>query len=272
MLKSLLYKIFFFSLLFASCISVNHRRLPDYELVFSDEFEGADGSRPDPAKWRCSQRYGSTWNRWIKDTIDVAYVDNGVLVLKAIPNRNRATDDVPMYTGAIETNGLYSFKHGRVEVRAKSYGHAGTFPAIWMMPQSPHVGWPTCGEIDIFETIDNQDITYHTVHSRWTYLLGHTDKPRSSFSAPHPLDRYHVYALEWEEGALYWYVDGVLVGSYLRSDNPEVLAQGQWPFEKEFYLILNQSVGDGSWAAPADTTHTYRMDVDWVRVYQKVTH
>lgn len=271
-MKPLLLKIFCLSLLFASCMSVNHRRYAGYELVFSDEFDGADGSRPNPAKWRCSQRYGSTWNRWIKDTIDVAYVDKGVLVLKAIPNRDRLVDDVPMYTGAIETNGLYSFKHGRVEVRAKSYAHTGTFPAIWMMPQSSHGGWPTCGEIDIFETIDNQEVTYHTVHSLWTYLLRHTDKPRSSFSAPLPHDCYHVYGLEWEEGAIRWYVDGVLVGSYLRSDNPEELAQGQWPFEKEFYLILNQSVGDGSWAAPADTTHTYRMDVDWVRVYQKVSH
>ena len=45
--------------------------------------------------------------------------------------------------------------------------------------------------------------------------------------------------------------------------------QGQWPFDKEFYIILNQSVGNGSWAQNADITHTYQMDVDWVRVYQK---
>ena len=47
--------------------------------------------------------------------------------------------------------------------------------------------------------------------------------------------------------------------------NPE-----QWPFDKsDFYLILNQSVGDGSWAKPVDTTHTYQMEIDWIRVYQK---
>ena len=48
-------------------------------------------------------------------------------------------------------------------------------------------------------------------------------------------------------------------------DNPE-----QWPFDKsDFYLILNQSVGDGSWAKPVDTTHTYQMEIDWIRVYQR---
>ena len=240
-----------------------------YVLTFSDEFNGADGSRPDPTKWRSSRRATSTWNRWIKDSIDVAYVDKGNLVLKAIPNADRTADKAAMLTGAIETRGLYSFKHGKVEVRAKVYAHKGTFPAIWMMPQSPKEGWPACGEIDIFETIDLQDITYHTVHSHWTYNLGHHSDPRSSHSAHYSMEDYHVYGFEWEEGTMRWYVDGTQVGSYSHCDDPEAIAQGQWPFEKEFYLILNQSVGDGSWAAPADTMHTYRMDVDWVRVYQK---
>ena len=80
---------------------------------------------------------------------------------------------------------------------------------------------------------------------------------------------FHILHGLTVEGTMRWYVDGTLVGSYSRSTDSEALAQGQWPFEQEFYLILNQSVGNGSWAAPADTTHTYRMEVDWVRVYQK---
>ena len=246
-----------------------HDKHAGYHLVFSDEFDGKDGSRPDPTKWRSCERHHSTWNRWIKDTTAVAYIDKGNLVLKAIPNDNPTADKAAMLTGAVETRDLYSFKHGKVEVRAKVYAHTGTFPAIWMMPQSPQKGWPACGEIDIFETIDTQSVTYHTVHSHWTYTLGHTREPRSSFSAQYPPDRYHIYGFEWEEGTMRWYVDGTLVGSYSRSTDSEALAQGQWPFEQEFYLILNQSVGNGSWAAPADTTHTYRMEVDWVRVYQK---
>lgn len=262
----------FAAILLASCATHGPKgkdKYAGYTLVFSDEFNDRDGSRPDSTKWRSCKRYSSTWNRWIKDTIAVAYIDKGNLVLKAIPNSDQTADEAAMLTGAIETRDLYSFKHGKVEVRAKVYAHTGTFPAIWMMPQSPQRGWPACGEIDIFETIDTQSVTYHTVHSRWTYTLGHTREPRSSFSAQYPLNRYHIYGFEWEEGTMRWYVDGTLVGSYSRSTNPEVLAQGQWPFEQEFYLILNQSVGNGSWAAPADTMHTYRMDVDWVRVYQK---
>jgi len=39
--------------------------------------------------------------------------------------------------------------------------------------------------------------------------------------------------------------------------------------QPDVYLILNQSVGDGSWAKPVDTTHTYQMEIDWIRVYQR---
>ena len=261
----------FLAVILVACTTHKDKYAKDsgYVLTFSEEFDGADGSRPDPAKWRCCPRQGATWSRWIKDTADVAYLDKGNLVLKAIPNTDRTVDKAAMLTGAIETRGLYSFKHGKVEVRAKVYAHTGTFPAIWMMPQSAKEGWPACGEIDIFETIDTQNVTYHTVHSHWTYNLGRRDEPRSSHSATYSMEEYHIYGFEWEEGCMRWYVDGTQVGSYSRSDDPEAIAQGQWPFEKEFYLILNQSVGNGSWAAPADTTHTYRMDVDWVRVYQK---
>ena len=66
-----------------------------------------------------------------------------------------------------------------------------------------------------------------------------------------------------------WYVDGKEVGRYAKSTNQSQLNQGQWPFDKHFHLILNQSVGNNAWAANADVTHTYETRFDWVRVYQK---
>ena len=40
--------------------------------------------------------------------------------------------------------------------------------------------------------------------------------------------------------------------------------------QQHFYLILNQSVGNGAWAANADVNHTYETTFDWIRVYQKM--
>jgi glucan endo-1,3-beta-glucosidase A1 domain protein len=83
------------------------------------------------------------------------------------------------------------------------------------------------------------------------------------------MNRYHTYAVEWEEDVLTFFADGKRVFQYKKQND----SQEQWPFDKSnFYLILNQSVGNGSWAKNADVNHTYEMCVDWIRVYQKEKH
>ena len=237
--------------------------------MFSDEFDQADGSQPDAVKWRTSTRRKSVWNRWISDSPDVAYIDHGHLVCRAMPNPDPSADDVPMITGAVETQGLYAFTYGKVEVRLRTQPHAGSFPAAWMMPQPPCETWPNAGEIDIFEAIDAQATSYHTVHSHWTYDLGKKNVPQSSFTRNVNVGAWHVYGLEWTAERLVFTVDGETAGIYERSTDASQLGQGQWPFVHPFYIILNQSVGDGSWAKAADTGHTYETRFDCVRVYQK---
>lgn len=137
-----------------------------------------------------------------------------------------------------------------------------------MMPEDQSAGWPDCGEIDVWEAIDTDGRSYHTIHSNWTYDLGNRNNPKSSFNTGVTYDRYHTYGLKWDENSLVWYVDGKEVGRYAKSANASYLNQGQWLFDKHFHLILNQSVGNGSWAKDADVNHTYETRFDWVRVYQ----
>lgn len=54
------------------------------------------------------------------------------------------------------------------------------WPAFWMMPEDWTSGWPTCGEIDIFESIDNKERAWHTIHSNWSYNLKNTNNPKST--------------------------------------------------------------------------------------------
>ena len=252
-------------------ITVNFEPTADaeYKLIFNDEFDGADGSQPDADKWSRCPRQSSTWNRWLSDSEEVVYIKDGQLVTRAIPNPDQATDPVPMITGGIQSAGKFDFLYGKIEARLLTNPHTGNFPAFWMMPTDQRDGWPNCGEIDIWEQIDNQNTAYHTVHSNWTYNLGNTGNPTSSFNETVAMDRYHTYGFEWDETTLRWFVDGKQVGSYAKSSNTNALDKGQWPFGKAFYIILNQSVGNGSWAANADVTHTYETLFDWVRVYQK---
>ena len=240
-----------------------------YAMAFNDEFDGADGSQPDKAKWRRSNRYGSTWNRFISDSEDVVFLNEGRLVCRAIPNPDPSSDPVPMLTGSVESRGNFSFTYGWVEARLRTTPHAGNFPAFWMMPQPPTDPWPKGGEIDIFEAIDAQNTAFHTLHSHWITTLGNKYNPKYSFSETVKQGEWHVFAANWTEDAITFYVDGNPVGSYAKSQNASDIEQGQWPFQHDFYLILNQSVGDGSWAKAPDAAFTYETQFDWVRVFQK---
>jgi beta-glucanase (GH16 family) len=241
-----------------------HNVYSPYRKILEEEF--ATTGEPSSKTWKRCTRYSSTWNRFLSNSKDVCYQADGELVLKAIPNPDKTTDKVDMLTGGIESSGKFTFQHGYLECRAKANPFAGNFPAIWMMPADGSAGWPACGEIDIMEQIDAADKAYHTVHSNWTWTLGHKTDPQSSFNETVDMSYYHTYGLEKQADTIRWYVDGVQVGQYCHV--PADDASKQWPYDKAFYIILNQSVGDGSWAAKPDVTHSYQFNIDWLRVYE----
>ncbi len=235
----------------------------DMYMVFSDEFNDKTLSTK---KWTTSTRYGAAWNRFISSDKRVAYTQDGNLVCRCIANPGDTSDTAEMLSGAKETRGKFGFNHGYVEARIFTHPHTGNFPAFWLMPVDQSDGWPTCGEIDIWETIDNQDVAYHTVHSHWTYDLKNGGNGGNEACVQN--GEWHTYGLKKDADRLTWYVDGNQVFTYAKSTDESQLSQGQWPYDKAFYLILNQSVGNGSWAKSPDMSYTYETLFDWVRVYQ----
>jgi len=238
-------------------------------LVFQDEFDQPDGTAPDSAKWQACPRRNATWNRQIANSDSTVFVRDGALVCRALRNGDLKADSVPMLTGAIESRDLFAFTYGRVDVRLKTNLLAGNFPAAWMKPQPPCAPWPDSGEIDIFESIDSDPRAYHTVHTHWTRRLGRRHEPQSSFNEPVSVDSFHVYSIEWDSVSISWFVDGDWKGTYPKSSDETALSRGQWPFDAPFYIVLNQSVGDGSWAAPFNPDFIYETCFDYVRVYQR---
>lgn len=243
-----------------------------YLPFFTEEFEGENGSRPDARYWKRSTREHPVWKRWVSQADEVVYLDEGNLVCRAIPtpeSEKQKGETAPMITGSIESRGLVDFQYGKVEGRLKTAPHVGNFPAFWMMPTVSVGKWPQGGEIDIWEQIDTQNTSVHTVHTYWTHNLKKTQNPpHSAFIHNVDMSTYHTYGIEWTPTFIKWTVDGRVVHTYAKSASRTDLEQGQWPFDRKFYLILNQSVGNGTWAAPADETHSYETRFDWVRVYQ----
>ncbi len=235
-----------------------------YRPMFCDEFN-VDG-QPDSTYWMRTPRVTAVWNRWCSDSEEVVYQEDGVLHCRAIPNPDTSTDDVAMLTGGIQSQGGFYFQYGRAEARIKTYQWSGNFPAFWMKRNVAVDGWPIDGEIDIWETIDATTNSYHTIHTNWTKNLGNGGNSQTKSGLDY--DLWHVFAIEWDSTSISWYVDGEYIWTYNKSTSQNALDNGQWPFDAEFFLIINQSVGNGSWAANADTSHTYETLCDWVRVYQ----
>ena len=241
-----------------------------YKLVFADEFDGEDGSKPNSKLWSYCSRENPTWKRFVAKTTagraKTAFLSDGKLVTRCIANDVSGEGDVDMISGAIESAGKVYFTYGHAEARIRTTPHTGNFPAFWMMPQDNSAGWPNAGEIDIWEQIDAQDKAYHTIHTNVSYNL-HQGPTNSGNVAATAAD-YNVIALDWTPELLTWSVNGKKAFTYAKSTDEDLLSKGQWPFDKPFYLILNQSVGNGSWAAQCDVSFQYETVFDYVRVYQ----
>ena len=248
-----------------------------YELQFFDEFDQKDG-KVDLTKWNYREWSHPTWARFIASTTKgrelTSSIKDGKYQALCLANPfDEEKDDkgnkLQMLSGAIHSDGKYSFQYGKVEGRLVTNPHTGNFPAFWMMPANPVGGWPACGEIDIWEQINTDNKSHHTIHSKWGNTLGHANDPVKTHAHNAQADQYHIYGFEWTEDLLTWYLDGKKVFSYAKKKNDQnALKNGQWPFDQKFYLILNQSVGDGSWAHKPDPSFTYKTLFDWVRVYQ----
>lgn len=243
----------------------------EYKLRFADEFDGKDYSQPDAGVWHNCTRESPTWKRFTAQTAEgqqkTAFIRDGKLVTRCIKNTIAEEGDVEMISGAIESSDKMYFTYGRVEGRLRTTPHVGNFPAFWLMPQDNSAGWPNAGEIDIWEQIDTENKTYHTVHTHCTYDL-HLALPNSGSAYTNAAD-YHVITLDWTPELLTWYVDGTKAFSYAKTKQSHLLEKGQWPYDKPFYLILNQSVGNGSWAKNCDVNFEYETLFDYVRLYQK---
>lgn len=247
----------------------------EWTAIWSDEFGDTE---MDETKWICHDRRSATWNKLIATGDEIPYVnnfDNGCYQSYCIATPSEFTSEPKeMISGAICTHGKFHMTHGRIEARLRTRAHTGNFPAFWLMPTDQSAGWPKCGEIDIWEQIDDQKTAHHTVHTAWTYKsFGEVSQssPQSTGNETNDGELWHVYALEWDAEQLNWYVDGVLRFTYT---NPH-FSEGQyteemtWPFNKSWYVILNQSVGDGSWARPYDRNFEYLTEFDYVRAYQR---
>jgi len=252
-----------------------------WEPFFADEFDAPAGTPPDWSVWAPELGDGTADGipGWGNDELqaytdrpeNVAHDGEGNLVIRA-----RVSDgDAPecyyggpcAYTSArLITMDTVEFTYGRVEARMRLPYGQGIWPAFWLLGADvAEVGWPASGEIDVMENVGREPSTVHgTIHGPGYSGGDAIGRPFEVAEGERFADAFHVFALEWEPGALRWYVDGEPYSTVTPADIPTGTA---WVYDHPFFLILNVAVG-GNWPGYPDDTTTFpqTMAVDYVRV------
>ena len=257
-------KLIFLLVLF-TVISCATEKDSSWKLVWSDEFDYQ--GLPDSTKWDYEE--GFIRNResqyYTRNRPENARVENGMLVIEA---RRDFFSDSAYSSASLITKNKAEFLFGRIEMNAKlPYGN-GVWPAFWMLGTNiTDVGWPECGEIDIMEYVGFDTLTIHAnIHTEaYNHVKGTNKGDR--IVADNPWENFHVYAVEWYEDKLDFYLDTT---KYFTFQN-EGTGNDVWPFDKPHYIIANLAIG-GSWGAQhgIDTTiFPQQYVIDYVRIYQK---
>lgn len=246
--------------------------IPDgYKLTWNDEFN--EGTELGSADWRHEvqkdhwvnnelQNYvnGSAAGKWVTKIAD------GRLYIQCFKG-----SDGKVYSARVYAHENEGWKYGIFEARIKLPKGKGTWPAFWMMPANNDYSanpWPLCGEIDIMEEVGaDANITSSSLH---TEAYNHTKKTQKTAErlTEGAEDGFHVYRLEWTEDYIKTYVDDNLLLSFDNDHKGDVTT---WPFDKNFFVILNLAWGGdwGGYKGADESALPATMEVDYVRVFQK---
>ena len=237
-------------------------------LTWSDEFDGAAGSAPNPASWNQETGAGGWGNNELQNytsSRDNSALDgNGNLVITARQDGNGG------YTSArLTTAGKVEPTYGRVEARIKIPRGQGIWPAFWMLGGQIDSGvpWPDSGEIDIMENVGFEPHMVHgTIHGP-----GYSGGSGIGAAYTHPqgwsfADDFHTFAVDRAPGRITWSVDGNVYQTRTTADT----GGNPWVFDQPFFMLLNVAVG-GNWPGYPDGTTQFpqQMVVDYVRVYDQ---
>jgi beta-glucanase (GH16 family) len=242
--------------------------VPNYQLVWQDEFDGPQGQNPDSTKWAFD--IGTGDNGWGNQELqyytnrseNISLDGSGNLVITA---RRESFGGRAFTSARIKTQGLFEQTYGRFEASIKMPWGPGIWPAFWLLGSDVEiVGWPQCGEIDIMEYRGQQTNLIHgTVHGPG-YSGGNSVTKSFGFEQARFDTDFHLFVVEWGTDYIRFYVDDVLYQQIEPGD-----LSGPWVFNHPFFIILNVAVGGNYVGFPTnETPFPQSMIIDYVRVYK----
>ena len=231
--------------------------------MWQDEFDYT--GVPDTSKWKYEEgNHG--WGNNEKQN----YIDNTTEAKTAIVNGEYLT--IKAYIEGNEwksarMNSKQSWKYGYIEARLKITDRPGAWPAFWMMPQG-RSDWPFCGEIDIMENapaVCGNHRVFSTLHAQ-DHNQGEGASIGSLVYDDKLSSEWHTFGILWTEDKITAYYDDIAVDSYINNG----LGETDWPYDKNFYIILNLAIGGnlGGDGYVDSLNGQAEFLIDYVRVYQ----
>lgn len=254
---------------FFSCDPDETQTVTTFENVVMEE--NFDGTELDTSLWSYDIGDGSSqglsgWGnnelQYYTDRPENVKVEDGILNITA---RKEAYEEASYTSGRILTKLNFDQKYGRFEARMKLPWGQGLWPAFWLLGADiDEVGWPQTGEIDIMEYRGQEPTRIHgSVHGP-----GYSGAEAVSKSYNLEGDRFdtdfHVFGIEWGKDYINFYVDDDLYNQITPED-----VDGEWVYNKPFYILINMAVGGSFVGSPTeDTVFPQTLEIDYVRVYQ----
>ena len=233
----------------------------NYNLIWFEDF---NDEILDTSKWNIEIRDPGWVNNELQaytNRLDNIYIENNQLVIEGIKEHY---DKAKFTSGRINTSNKFNFKYGRIEVNAKVPQVQGVWPAIWLLSETiSKEGWPKCGEIDIMEHVNTDDIVYGTIHTeRYNHMK---DNQIGGNTTVKNLDsEFNVFGLEWDENYLVWFINDK---EYFRVSREKYFTNN-WPFDKDYFIIINQAIG-GFWPGLPDSKfQNTKFIIDWIKVFK----
>ena len=253
-----------------------------YKLVWADEFNKP--GKPDPKNWNYETGFvRNNELQWYQP--QNAVVKNGLLIIEARrerkpnPNYNPAASgndayktkrEAADYTSAcLITSGKHSWTYGRFEMRAKIDVRPGIWPAFWALGTEKE--WPAGGEIDIMEAYGGNLLAnfFWASDQRWKPIVKDSRIPVTSFDDPKWSEKFHIWRMDWDKTKISLFMDNRLMNEIEIAKTINQDGSNQSPYHSPLYLLLNLAIGGDAGGDPSKTTFPAKLEVDYVRVYQK---
>ena len=220
-----------------------------WDLVWQDEF---DHNCLDTGNWNIED-WASEKNEELQYYSPAnVKVEDGLLKLIS---KNEIFKGRDYTSGAVQSQGKFSFLYGKVEMKAKLPSGQGIFPAFWMMPDQENTWLP---EIDIMEMVGHLPNEVWMV-SHWLDENGALKTDYNTFIGDDFSKDFHLFSIEWTPESISWFIDDI-----------ERHRTSKFIPKEPMYLYLNTAVG-GIWPGSPDNSTIFPVnyEIDYVRVFTR---